>query len=85
MATKYTTTILAFGNNAGIEVPLKNLEELSDSKRPKVTATLNDTYQFDTTVASRNGKYLLSFSKARRDESGLSAGDTVSVELKLVA
>lgn len=83
--TNYQTTILAFGNNAAIEVPPKNLEEISSSKKPKIRATLNDGYQFETTVASRGGKYLLSFSKARREESGFSAGDTITVNLELVS
>lgn len=83
MKTSYRTTILAFGNNTGIEVPAENLEALGPSKKPKVDVTINDSYRFTTTVASRAGRYLLSFSKDKRVETGLGAGDNILVELEL--
>jgi hypothetical protein len=62
-------------------VPEKKLAVLGTSKPPKVKVTVNGDYSFVTTVASRGGKYLTAFSKARREESGLSAGDPIEVTL----
>ena len=86
MATSYTTEIILpmGGSNTGIEVPPDVLTALGESKRPKVRVTLNGSYTFDTTVASRGGRSLITFSKARREESGLGAGDSVQVDLELV-
>ena len=86
MATSYTTEIILpmGGNNTGIEVPPDVLSSLGESKKPKVRVTLNGSYTFDTTIASRGGRYLIAFSKARREESGLGAGDSVQVDLELV-
>lgn len=83
MKTSYRTTILAFGNNTGIEVSAENLEALGLSKKPKVDVTINSSYRFTTTVASHTGQYLLSFSKDKRAETGLGTGDNVLVELEL--
>lgn len=86
MQTTYSTTIITpmGGDNAGIEVPVENLQALGESKKPKVKVMLNGTYEYETTVASRSGKYLLTFSKARRQESGLEPGDSVMVHLDVV-
>ncbi|WP_165688608.1 DUF1905 domain-containing protein [Solilutibacter tolerans] len=84
--TSFTTKVITpmGGDNAGIEVPTKNLEELGESRKPKVHVMLNGTYKYETTVASRGGKYLLTFSKAHRQASGLNPGDSVAVKLRLV-
>lgn len=62
-------------------MPEKKLTELGASKRPKVKVTVNGDYSFVTTVASRGGKYFIAFSKARREENGLSAGHPIQVTL----
>ena len=72
------------GNNTGIEVPVEVLDKLGTSRRPKVRITLNGSYSFESTVASRGGKYLIAFSKARRDETGLGAGDAIDVDIENV-
>lgn len=76
MSVSYETEIALpmGGNNTGIEVPPDVLAGLGSSKRPKVRVTLNNDYVFETTIASRAGKYLIAFSKARREETGLGAG-----------
>ncbi|MCH8627496.1 DUF1905 domain-containing protein [Arsenicicoccus piscis] len=78
MNASYETQIVLpmGGNNTGIEVPAEVLAELGPSKKPRVRVTLNGDYSFETTVASRGEKYLIAFSKARRDETGLQAGVT---------
>jgi RimJ/RimL family protein N-acetyltransferase len=80
----FDTVIRAFGNNAGIEVPVEILERLGAGKRPRVLVRVGD-YSFASTVGAMNGLALISLSKARRDESGLQAGDTVRVELDVDA
>lgn len=83
--TSYKTKIITpmGGDNAGIEVPPKNLQALGNSKKPKVQVTLNASYEYTTTVASRGGRFLLTFSKAHRQQSGLNPGDAVDVQLTL--
>lgn len=82
MKTRYTTTILGFGNHAAIEIPQKNIEELGVGKRPPVIVHLPG-YSFRATGAGMNSKTLLAFSTAHREASGFWAGDTVEVELEL--
>jgi Domain of unknown function (DUF1905)/Bacteriocin-protection, YdeI or OmpD-Associated len=78
----FDTVIRAFGNNAGIEVPSEILSELGGGKRPRVRVRVAD-YGFTTTVGAMGGAALISLSKAHRDASGLSAGQTVHVFLDL--
>lgn len=82
MRTRYTTTILGFGNHAAIEIPEKNVKELGVGKRPPVIVRLPG-YTFRATGAGMGGKTLLAFSTAHRQASGFWAGDTVEVELEL--
>lgn len=81
--TKFKTTILSWGNNTAIEVPPANLAELGTSKKPPVMVTIGP-YQYPSTVASMEGKYLLPFAKEHRDKSGLKGGDSITVELTLI-
>lgn len=80
--TSFETTIKAFGNNAGIEVPQSVLDELSAGKRPPFNVSIG-TYKWKSTVGVMGGMYLISFSKAHREASGLKAGDRVTVLLEL--
>ncbi|AXV09401.1 hypothetical protein DVS28_a4740 [Euzebya pacifica] len=81
--TTFTTTLLAFGNNTGIEVPPDHVEALGAGKRPPVKVDV-DGYTYDSTVAVMGGKYLLPLNKAHRTASGLGPGDRVTVVLELV-
>lgn len=63
-------------------MPAATLAELGGSKKPRVTVTLNGEYSFVTTVASRGGRYLIAFSKARREETGFAAGGALTVGLE---
>jgi antitoxin component of MazEF toxin-antitoxin module len=80
--TTFTTTIKASGNNTGIEVPAKNIEELGSSKKPAVKVSVSD-YSYTSTVAVMGGNYMISLSKAHREAAGLKAGDKVTVTLEL--
>ena len=82
MTASYDTTIRAFGNNAGIEVPAEVLTRLGAGKRPKVLVRVGD-YSFATTVGVMGGLALISLSKAHREASGLRAGQEIHVDLEL--
>jgi Bacteriocin-protection, YdeI or OmpD-Associated/Domain of unknown function (DUF1905) len=82
MKTTYVTNILQVGNNTGIPVPLKNLHELGDGKRPQVSVTVN-RYKFSSTVGSMDHGAIIPFSKAHRETSGIVGGDMVTVTLEL--
>ena len=82
METTFQTEIRGFGNNTGIEVPAESIAELGAGKRPPVQVTVAG-YTYPSTVAVRGGTFLISLSKAHREASGLSAGDSVEVTLVL--
>jgi hypothetical protein len=81
MTVSYSTVIKAFGNNAGIEVPPEQLQQLGAGKRPRVMVQIGD-YRFSTTVGAMSGLALISLSKAHREASGLAAGQAVEVTLE---
>ena len=76
----FRTTIAAFGNNAGIVVPPEVLAELDAGQRPAVLVNV-DGYEYRNTVGVMGGKHLISVNAAVRKESGLAAGDEVTVTL----
>lgn len=82
MKTTFTTNIKAVGNNTGIEVPAKNIEELGTSKKPAVKVNVSG-YSYPSTVAVMSGKFMIPLSKAHREAAGLKAGDKVTVTLEL--
>jgi hypothetical protein len=82
MKTTFQTEIRGFGNNTGIEVPAENIAELAAGKQPPVQVTVAG-YTYPSSVAVRGGTFLISLSKAHREASGLSAGDSVEVTLVL--
>lgn len=82
MKTTFSTSIKAAGNNTGIEVPAKNIEELGESKKPAVKVSVSG-YSYLSTVAVMAGKFMIPLSKAHREAAGLKAGDTVTVTLEL--
>src|SRR5690606_34629235 len=81
--TKFTTKLLSFGNNTGIEVPLNDLKNLGSSKKPPVMVKIGE-YEYPSTVAAMSGHYLIPFAKEHREKTGIKAGDTITVELTLV-
>jgi hypothetical protein len=81
----FTATLLQSGKTAtGIEVPADVLEGLNTGKRPPVRVRVNG-YEYRTTVGSMDGKPMLSVSAEHREAAGLSAGDTVTVEIEVDA
>jgi hypothetical protein len=72
--------MLQDGNNTGIEVPADVVEALGAGKRPPVVVNVSG-FEYRSTVAPMGGRYLLPFSAARRQESGIKGGDAIDVEL----
>ncbi|WP_207425904.1 YdeI/OmpD-associated family protein [Pedobacter sp. SYSU D00535] len=79
---KFTSTILQFGNNTGIEVPEQMLEELGGGKKPLVVVTLNN-YTYCSAVAKMNDKFLISLSSENRRNANVKGGDQLEIILEL--
>lgn len=77
---EFTTTLSAFGNNTGIEVPKELIEQLGAGQRPPVLVNVNG-FEFRTTVGVMSGKHLVGVTAATRKATGLVGGDTVHVVL----
>jgi len=82
METTFKTIIESFGNNTGIVVPLENLESLQAGKKPGVKVIIGE-YEYESTVATMNGLFLIPLSKNHREKSGLKGGDEIEVTLVL--
>jgi hypothetical protein len=80
---RFHTTILQAGKTAtGIEVPPEVVDALGAGKKPPVRVTINEkTYR--STIASREGRYLVGVSAKNRELTGVAAGDEVAVEIEL--
>ena len=72
------TILSAFGNNTGIVVPDEAIAALDAGKRPPVDVDVNG-YTFRNTVGSMKGQSLISVSAAIRKQTGLAAGDPITV------
>jgi hypothetical protein len=79
---KYTTTILAFCNNTGIEVPEDILAKLNGGKKPLVIVSLNN-HTYRSAVAKMGDRFLISLSAENRKNANVKGGDTLAVELEL--
>jgi hypothetical protein len=79
---KFKTTILEIGNNTGIEVPEKILEELGSGKKPLVVVSLNK-YTYRSAVAKMGDKFLISLSADNRKNANVKGGDELEVTLEL--
>ena len=80
---KFRGEIEAAGKTAaGIEVPVRVLESLGGGKRPPVRVTING-HTYRTSVGSMGGRFLVSCSVENRHAAGVTAGETVDVELEL--
>ena len=82
MKTSFKTIIKAFGNNTGIVVPEENLLELNAGKKPPVKVNVNG-YEYQSSIASMSGYYLIPLSKEHRLNSGLNGNVEVNVILTL--
>jgi len=82
-SARFKTTVLVSGNNTGIEVPPKVIEQLGAGKRPSVLVNVNG-YEYRNTVGVMGGKALISVSAAVRKETGLHGGDAIDVQLTVM-
>jgi hypothetical protein len=81
----FTAILELHGKTAtGIEVPETVVTALAGGKRPPVTVTING-FSYRSTVAPYNGIFMLPVSAEVRQGAGISAGETVRVELVLDA
>lgn len=78
----FATTLSAFGNNTGIEVPADVLEQLGGGKKPAVHVDVNG-YEYQTTAGVMGGRTLVPVSAAIRTATGLAGGDAITVTLRL--
>ncbi len=81
---RFTTTIQQEGKTAtGFSVPAEVVEALGDGKRrPAVTVTING-YTYRSTIAAYGDISMLPLAAEHREKAGVSAGDTVEVDLEL--
>jgi hypothetical protein len=80
---KYRTTIRQSGKTTtGIPIPAEVIEALGAGRKPPVRMTVNG-YAYRSTVATVDGQFMVGFSAAHRDASGLNGGDEVDVEIEL--
>jgi hypothetical protein len=83
-SVRFSTTLMATGNNTGIFVPPEALQQLGAGKRPAVVVGVNG-YTFECTIGSMGGRQMIAFSAARRKDTGLAGGDPIDVTLTLAA
>lgn len=79
---KFKTKILQTGNNTGIEVPEKVIEQLAAGKKPLVVVTINN-YTYRSAIASMSGKFLISLSAENRKNANVNGGEQHEVKLEL--
>ena len=80
---RYRTTVEASGKTAtGIPVPADVLEGLGAGRKPAVTVTVGG-HTYRSTVATMDGRSIISLSAENRAKAGVAAGDEVDVELEL--
>jgi hypothetical protein len=79
---KFKSVVELGGKTAtGIAVPEKVVTSLGSSKKPAVRVTING-HTYRSTLAPRGGRFLLPLSAENREGAGVSAGDTVNVEIE---
>jgi len=76
----FTTTLLMFGNNVGIEVPPAVVESFGAGKRVPVIVTIAG-YSYPSTIAVMGGKYLIPLAAEHRTAAGVAGGETHEVTL----
>ncbi|TDV43155.1 YdeI/OmpD-associated family protein [Actinophytocola oryzae] len=65
----------------GIEVPAEVVAALESGNRPKVTVTIGG-HTYRSTVATRDGRFMLPLSAQNRERAKVSAGDEVEVTVE---
>jgi hypothetical protein len=80
---RFTTTVELHGKTAtGLEVPAEVLQALGGGKKPPVSVTIGG-YTYRSTIGSMGGRSLIPLSAEHRTAAGVSAGDTVEVDVEV--
>ncbi|MGY1617849.1 YdeI/OmpD-associated family protein [Geodermatophilus sp. SYSU D00691] len=77
-----TTVEQTGGTTTGLPVPAEVVEALGAGRKPPVRVTVGG-HTYRSTVASRNGGFMLSLSSANRAAAGVAGGDEVDVDIEL--
>lgn len=70
------------GNTAGFVIPDDVVDGLGGGRRPKVTVSI-DGYTWRSSIANMGGQFMLGVSQAHRAASGLTPGQTYTLDLEL--
>ncbi len=82
---EFTTTVEQAGKTAtGLPIPDEVVVALAQGKRPPVVITVAG-HSYRTTVASRDGRFMVPLSAEHREAAGVSAGDRVDVAIEVDA
>jgi hypothetical protein len=88
VSVTFSTQIWGVGNNAGIVVPPEAVEQLGAGKRAPVLVSVTggdvNGYEYRNTIGSMGGQPMISFNAAVRIDTGLGAGDDVTVTLTVM-
>jgi hypothetical protein len=70
------------GNTAGFVVPDEVVEELGGGRKPKVVVTIGP-HTWRSSIVNMGGQFMLGVSMANREAAGVSAGQTLDVDVVL--
>jgi hypothetical protein len=80
---KFRSIVELGGKTAtGIEVPADVVEQLGSGRKPTVRITVG-AHTYRTTVATRDGRFMVPLSAEHRTAAGVAAGDEVDVTVEL--
>ena len=80
---RFKARVLLAGKTAtGVEVPARVVEALGSTKRPLVRVTING-YRYRSAIAPMGGTFMLGISDEVRKNAGVSAGDSIDVDVEL--
>jgi Bacteriocin-protection, YdeI or OmpD-Associated/Domain of unknown function (DUF1905) len=80
---RFTAIVQAHGKTAtGIDVPDAVMTGLDRGKRPLITVTING-HTYTSAIGVMGGKSLIPLSADNRAKAGVSAGDTVEVDVEI--
>jgi bifunctional DNA-binding transcriptional regulator/antitoxin component of YhaV-PrlF toxin-antitoxin module len=79
----FKTELLLAGKTAtGVAVPAEVVQKLGTSKNPPVKVTING-YTYPSTIAVRNGMFMLPVSAEVRENAGIKSGEIIEVSVVL--
>jgi hypothetical protein len=80
---RFSAELELHGRSAtGVEVPAEVVDALGRGKRPPVVVTIGP-HSYRSTVAVMGGRFMLPVAAGHREAAGVSAGETIDVDLVL--